>query len=172
MYILETSFRVCFGILILVPSAFSYASEVAAPRIREQAVAEAKDFVAARSSVPELPTLITNPFLKQRSQAPQSETQEITGEQEPREVVLAQEVSQQDRLGMLAGLVPATGAIKLAGKPLLLLGQNRYRVGDAVNVTFENKEYSLQITEINLVSFTVKLGDNYFTRPIRLRSNN
>lgn len=168
----ETHSRICFGVLFLTSLTASYANDVAAPRIREQVVAEAKEFVVSRSAVPELPASITNPFLKQRSQALEPEADVGSGDQEPREVILAQEVSQQDRLGVLAGLVPATGAIKLSGNPLLLLGQNRYRVGDSVNVTFENKEYSLQITEINLVSFTVKLGDNYFTRPIRLRSNN
>ncbi len=162
----------CFFVPLFASVVCSHASDVAPPKNRELAVAEAKAFVASRSSVPELPKPIKNPFLKANSQTFQSNADEALEEASSQAGASAQEVNQQDKLGVLAGLVPATGAIKLSGNPLLLLGQNRYRVGDSLNVTFESKEYSLQITEINLVSFTVKLGDNYFTRPIRLRSNN
>lgn len=167
-----TKLTLCLSYNLMVLGVNMSAQEVAPPKARELVVDEAKRFVESRASVPALPDPLKNPFLKANASALQFLDNTSQTEVDPNNTTLAVELNQQDQLGVLASLIPATGAVRLAGTPLLLLGQTRYRVGDTVIVTFENKDYTLLITEINLVSFTVKLGDNLFTRPIRLRSNN
>lgn len=64
------------------------------------------------------------------------------------------------------GLRPG-GYIVRGGTASIAFGQKRVKAGDTLTISFEGAEYVLQITALDRTHFTIRLGNEEFTRPIR-----
>jgi len=71
-----------------------------------------------------------------------------------------------DLLSYIAGRVVPSGTITLNNEPLLIFGQKKVRVGDRLTVTYEGRDYNLEITNIQRFTFTLRLNRAEITRRI------
>ncbi len=65
-----------------------------------------------------------------------------------------------------AGLKPG-GFFTLGGNSILVFGQKRVKAGDQLTITFEGREYTVEIISIKSPNFTLRLNREEFTRPIK-----
>ena len=150
------------GALSAMASAARAQADIAAPKLREQIVADAVRITETRSSAAALPSPLPNPFVpKQSAIEPEQNTTTPT-------VVPAPSLAGAELLATLSARIPATGTVNLGGEPILLLGQKRLKVGDTVTISFEGQSYELSIAAVTSTSFTVKRGENIHTRPVRI----
>ncbi len=165
--------RLWVAAIAMVLACEMMASDVQPPRVREKTVAAARALAADRAVEPTLPATVRNPFLsaEQLATADGAGTDDLGLPLVDPAAVAAPEDAPLEQLALIAARIPATGVIRLGGRPLLLLGQTRLRVGDLVRAELDGREYELVLTEITLASFTVKLGELSHTRPIRLPSS-
>lgn len=145
----------------IAPAAWAQA-DIAAPKLREQIVADAVRITEMRTSAAPLPAPLPNPFIpKERPAEPDQNTTATT-------VAPTPSLAGAELLATLAARIPATGTVSLGGEPILLLGQKRLKVGDTVTISFEGQSYELSIAAVTSTSFTVKRGENIHTRPVRI----
>ena len=140
------------------------AVDLVPPKQREKVVQDAGSVLASRSSPVVLPTPLPNPFIAKES--PSSAVPDTPTATTAPESTLGG----VDLLAKIAARIPATGTVSLGGEPLLLLGQKRLKVGDVYTISFEGQTYELSIAAVTPTSFTVKRGENIYTRPVRLSS--
>jgi len=76
-------------------------------------------------------------------------------------------MADRDILAAVAVSVVPSGTIKLGDTQLLLFGQKKLKVGDAVPIVFQGTTYELQITGIERTSYTLRLNKEEITRPIK-----
>lgn len=60
-----------------------------------------------------------------------------------------------------------SGFIVRGGVPSIAFGQKRVKAGDTLTITFEGAEYTVGITALDRTNFTIRLGNEEYTRPIR-----
>ncbi len=147
---------------ISLGSAARAQSDLVAPDIRGKVVADAIRIAEMRGGAVTVPETLPNPFVPKTSQV-----------EAPPDVVappvdIAPALGGAELLATLAARVPATGTVNLGGEPMLLLGQKRLKVGDTVTISFEGQGYELSIAAVTSTSFTVKRGENIYTRPVRI----
>ena len=68
----------------------------------------------------------------------------------------------------LAVKLPTTGSMVFDGKPLLLAGRNRLKVGDKFTVASNGQDYELELIAIDRTTFTLRYHGEEITRPIKL----
>lgn len=64
------------------------------------------------------------------------------------------------------GLRPS-GYIVRGGVASIAFGQKRVKAGDTLTINFEGTDYTVEITALDRTHFTIRLGNEEFTRPIR-----
>jgi hypothetical protein len=150
------------GALVAIGSVAQAQSDIAAPQIRGQVVADAVRVAEMRGSSATIPSPLPNPFVPKKVEVEVAPTVEAP----PVDAVPA--LGGPELLATLAARVPATGTVNLGGEPMLLLGQKRLKVGETVTISFEGQSYELSIAAVTSTSFTVKRGENIHTRPVRI----
>ncbi len=75
--------------------------------------------------------------------------------------------SGKELVALLAGLLVPTGSAERDGERFILFGQRKVKVGEGIPITFENTQFELELTAIEGGSFTVRLNQDEFTRPIK-----
>lgn len=136
------------------------APDLAPPEARKTVVADAVRVAGERNVPAPLPASLPNPFVGK---------EDVHPEESAAPVVAAQGApTGRELLASLAARIPSTGTMSMGGEPILLLGQKRLKVGDAFVISFEGQTYELSIAAVNSTSFTVKLGENVHTRPVRM----
>jgi hypothetical protein len=70
-------------------------------------------------------------------------------------------------LERIAERISPSGTLELNGQPYLIFGQKRLRVGDLLTVTFEGRDYTLELVAIDRVTFTLRHEREQITRPIQ-----
>ncbi len=170
---MRQTYQLLAVIVALAMSSETLAADVQPPRVREKAVGAARALAAERAAEPTLPEAVRNPFLSAEQLASAADTgmDDLGLPLADSAAVVAPEDAPLEQLALIAARIPATGAIRLGGRPMLLLGQTRLRIGDIVRAELDGREYELVLAEITLASFTVKLGELSHTRPIRLPSS-
>ncbi len=148
------------GALVALCPAARAQSDLAAPKIREQVVADAVRVVGMRGGTTEQPGPIPNPFVPKESEA-------AAGSEAPAPTP-GPTLAGAELLATLAARIPATGTVNLGGEAMLLLGQKRLKVGDSITISFEGRSYELSIAAVTSTSFTVKRGETIHTRPVRI----
>lgn len=73
----------------------------------------------------------------------------------------------RDLLQSIANSLKPSGYFVLGGQPTLVFGQKRVKAGGLLTITFEGKEYTLEVTALNRTNFTLRLNREEFTRPIK-----
>ncbi len=73
----------------------------------------------------------------------------------------------RDVLEALAQRLNPSGTIVIDNKPLLLIDRNRFEVGTKFVVTYELREYELQLVSIDRTTFTLRYRGEEISRPIK-----
>lgn len=150
------------GVSLTISSAAYAQSDLVPPNIRGQVVSDAVRVAEMRGAPVTLPDPLPNPFIPKASEV------EVVPDVVAPPVDTAPVLGGAELLAKLAVQVPATGTVSLGGEPMLLLGQKRLKVGDTVTISFEGQSYELSIAAVTSTSFTVKRGENIYTRPVRI----
>jgi hypothetical protein len=83
----------------------------------------------------------------------------------------AKPATEADLLERIAERVVPSGTLTLNGEPLLIFSQKRLRVGDRLTVTYEGRDYNLELTAIQRFTFTLRLNRAEITRRINPGKN-
>lgn len=75
--------------------------------------------------------------------------------------------SGRDLLQSIALSLKPSGSFVFGGVPHLSFGQKRVKPGGLLTVTYEGKEYTLEVVSIDRTHFTLRLNREEFTRPIK-----
>jgi hypothetical protein len=78
----------------------------------------------------------------------------------------AKPATDSDLLERIAGRIVPSGTVTLGDEALLVFGQKRLRVGDRLTVTYDGKDYDLELTAIQRLTFTLRLNRAEITRRI------
>ena len=73
----------------------------------------------------------------------------------------------RELLQAIATSLKPSGFFVLGGQPTLVFGQKRVRAGGLLTITYEGKEYTLEVTALDRTNFTLRLNREEFTRPIK-----
>jgi hypothetical protein len=73
----------------------------------------------------------------------------------------------RDLLQAIASSLKPSGYIVLGGQPSLSFGQKRVKAGGILTITFEGKQYTLEVVSIDRTNFTLRLNREEFTRTIK-----
>lgn len=156
------SFRRFSSLALLLGAAASTAGaapDIAPPKMREAVVADAARVAKERDVPAALPAPLANPFVPKEDERVE---ERITISPS------APALAGADLLATLAARIPSSGTVIVGGEPILLLGQKRLKVGDTFAISFEGQTYELSIAGVTSTSFTVKRGENIYTRPVRI----
>lgn len=74
---------------------------------------------------------------------------------------------ERDLLQSIATSLKPSGYFVLGGQPTLVFGQKRVKAGGLLTITFEGREYTLEVTALDRTNFTLRLNREEFTRPIK-----
>ncbi len=147
------------------------ASDITPPQ-RRQASVEMAERLTRRVPPPDSPADLASPFNPLGFDLPDPD-------------VLAAAKALRDAAAAAAGTVvrgPATdreviealalrlnpsGTFILGGKPLLIIDRNRFEVGTKFIVTYEERDYELQLVSIDRTTFTLRYRGEEITRPIK-----
>jgi hypothetical protein len=158
---LTSSFLLVTAAVLLAPTSSHAQADIPPSETRVAVVASISKVMESRGKPAVVPEDCISPFTgKVRAAAPEPDFSNL-----PVPVGL----SGPELLSQLAGKIPSTGTLVFGGNALLLLGPKRVKVGDTITVNHDGKDYQLTLTSVNSTSFTVKMGDEVSTRPIRKR---
>jgi hypothetical protein len=73
----------------------------------------------------------------------------------------------RDFLQLIASRIMPSGTLMIGGDPLLIFGRKRLRVGDHLTVSYDGRDYELELTGIDRTTFTLRLNHDEITRPIK-----
>ncbi|MBI5768014.1 MAG: hypothetical protein HZA93_09475 [Verrucomicrobia bacterium] len=74
---------------------------------------------------------------------------------------------EREKLDSLAAKLNPTGTILLGGNRLLSFGTKNVRIGADFTVTTNGQDYVLKLVAVDATTFTVRLGADEVTRPIK-----
>ncbi len=147
------------GVALVTVAPLPLAANVLPPQRRQPTIDQAETLLAHDQRTP-LPPDLLNPFWPQRA-APQP-----TATAPASAPATLAPVGDYALLETIAPEITPTGTMILGGAPLLLFGQKKVRVGDSLPVLYQGQRYTLVIAAIEPTSFTLRLGNAEFTRPI------
>jgi hypothetical protein len=151
--------------LLLSSAVLASADTVLSPIKRQEALARGKELVAVRDVVP----VTTNPFFPAAFAEAVSSVGRVSGPVAPAagEAAPAGPRTERDLLQAIASSLKPSGYIVLGGEPSLSFGQKRVKAGGILTITFEGKQYTLEVTSIDRTNFTLRLNREEFTRTIK-----
>lgn len=170
----------CGLIAATAPCAWSAAapaatkSDVATPQKRQASVDKAGGLTKAPAPL-QLPPEMIQPFNPTGFEAPDPDEKgaKPAPGQNPGAsagpVVPAGPSSDRELLEAIAARIQPTGALVVTGRPPFLTfpGAKRVGVGQVISVTFNEKEYDLEVTAIDRTNFTLRYRGEELTRPIK-----
>jgi hypothetical protein len=66
--------------------------------------------------------------------------------------------NEAELLERIAERVVPSGTMTLNGEPLLIFGQRKLRTGDHLTVTYDGRDYDLELTTIQRLNYTLRLN--------------
>jgi hypothetical protein len=154
-------FALMLGVSVATTATLRAQADLISPKLREKVVADAVRVAETRNTSVPLPSPLPNPFIPKERDLPKEQPAFVPSAPSAAEPTLA----------ILAARIPSTGTVSIGGEPLLLLGQKRLKVGDTITISFEGQTYELSIAAVTSTSFTVKRGENIYTRPVRISAS-
>lgn len=146
-------------------------SDIMSPASREPTVAMAQRL--AEPGVPAaLPEDLVHPFNPAAFGQPDpEELRAIAAAQAASAAAASQAKPSTDRefLALIAARIAPSGTLIMGGESLLIFGQKRLRVGDRLTVTYDGRDYDLELSAIARTTFSLRLNSDEITRPIQLR---
>ncbi len=137
-----------------------FSSDVAAPNKRAEVTGIANNLLnpAPRST----PPAIYNPFTLSGERAGSPSVQAGTAAA----VMVSPVGNTRDLLEKLAAKIEPSGTVVMGGEAILLLGQNRLKVGDLYSINFEGATYEVEVIAIESTRFSIRYKNEELTRPI------
>jgi hypothetical protein len=172
---LSLSRRLCIVALALavVPALVAQVETIVAPAKRAEMLEQARGVLAPKP----VPANAVNPFfsptfneVRSGVTAAAGGSQTSSGSETPGTATVTAPVgpkSNRDLLQAIATSIKPSGYFVLGGQPTLVFGQKRVKAGGLLTVTFEGKEYTLEVTALDRTNFTLRLNREEFTRPIK-----
>ena len=164
--------RYCsLGVFLLAMLASSFAatpSDIAPIAARQEAVALAQRLLEqnAISALSADVVNMFNPAAFGRPDAEELAAMEAARAAEAAASAKSKPTSDAGLLSLIAERVVPSGTVTLNNEPLLIFGQKRLRVGDRLTVTYDGRDYTLELTEIQRFTFTLRLNRAEITRRI------
>lgn len=143
--------------------------DVASPASREQTVELARR-LAHREQPPALAADLVQPFNPAAFGQPDpEELQAMAASHAAAAATAAQSkpTNDTDLLQLISARVTPSGTLIMGGEPMLIFGKKRLRVGDHLTVTYDGRDYDLELIGITRTAFSLRLNANEITRPIK-----
>ncbi len=146
-------------------------SDLVVPAKRQETVDKATHLTRPPVPAP-VPVNLNPPFNPSGFDAPDADeggtaSAGATGAKTAVAVKPAGPVGNRELLEAMAPRIQPTGSFIVGGNPLLTFpGAKRVRVGDTIQVVFNEKEYELEVTAIDRTNFTLRFRGEEITRPI------
>lgn len=80
-------------------------------------------------------------------------------------------VSDHDLLEAISAKLEPSGTASVGGQPMLLFPGKRLRRGESFVITFDGRDFELEITDIQRTTFSLRYKGAEITRPIKLGKN-
>lgn len=148
-----------FSAFLITAAVLSAQRSDVLPPARRVPVVEGATQLAELGQPKPLPEPLKNPF------SPTPTIQETS--QAPARAAAPAAITDRQLLEAIARQIDPTGTVAIGGEPMLLFGQKRIKVGDALPITFDGKPYDIVITAIQSTSFTLRLRGEEITRSIK-----
>lgn len=164
-----------------LPEVFAAAkstSDLMSPARRQQTVETAQRLTSPPAPAP-VPADLPHPFNPPDFSLPDPEEVKATQAAAPRPgtpraaggvaapVQPAGPAGDRETLEVLASKLVPGGMFVVGGKPLLIIGKNRFEVGTKFGVTYNNQDYELELVAIDRTTFTLRYRGEEITRPIK-----
>lgn len=147
------------------------ASDLMAPQRRQVSV-ETGERLAFRAPPTALPAFLPSPFDPVGFDLPNPDV--VAAEKAKREAaaatagkVVSGPATDREVVEALALRLNPSGTVILGGKPLLIIDRNRFEIGTKFIVTYEGRDYELQLISIDRTTFTLRYRGEEITRPIK-----
>jgi len=147
------------------------ASDLTPPQ-RRQASVELAEQLTRRVPPPDLPADLPSPFNPVGFDLPDPDV--LAAAQTQREAsaaasstVVSGPATDREVIEALALRLNPSGTFILRGKPLLIIDRNRFEIGTKFIVTYEERDYELQLVSIDRTTFTLRYRGEEITRPIK-----
>ncbi len=141
-----------------------------APAARRQTVVETAERLTRRPVPPPVPADQPNPFNPADFDLPDPDAPKLPGAA-PRPgtgpVQPAAPSGDREILESLAQRLTPSGMFMIGGRPLLVIDRNRFEVGTKFIVTFNDKDFELELVAIDRTTFTLRYRNEEITRPIK-----
>jgi hypothetical protein len=157
------------GILLLALAVSARGADVApiiAPAKRAETVERVRQLLAPKPAA----TQPADPFFSdayETVRAGRVAEEPAPGEASPAQPAPSAPKGDRGLLQSIASSLKPSGYFVLGGEPTLVFGQKRVKAGGLLTITFEGKEYTLEVTALNRTNFTLRLNREEFTRPIK-----
>jgi hypothetical protein len=162
-----------FALLAAGVPADAAPSDVSNPTARRVVVEAAAKLVATPSiaPVPKTAVNIFNPPAFSRPDPEELAAMEAARAAELAALNKSKPANDTDLLERIAEKVVPSGILTMNDEPLLIFGQKRLRVGDHLTVTYDGKDYTLELAAIQRFTFTLRLNRAEITRRINPGKN-
>jgi hypothetical protein len=141
------------------------------PPQRRQAAVETAERLAQRTAPPPLAENLPSPFNPPDfDRAEASEPQEDPGSRTANTGPVAPPpriLGDREILETLAAQLNPTGTIQMGDSSRLVMGSRRFEIGTRFTVSYNNKDYELELIAIERTTFTLRYRGEEITRPIK-----
>jgi hypothetical protein len=79
----------------------------------------------------------------------------------------AKPATDRDLLEAIARRILPSGTLMFGDQSMLIFGKKRLRIGDRLTVTYDGRDYDLELVGISSSTFSVRLNKEEITRPIK-----
>jgi hypothetical protein len=124
------------------------------PAVARKPVMDEAEALALRPVLAPVPANLRNPFDLVASELTLTPTASAS-------------ISDADVLALLAGKVVPSGVARFKGEHVLLIKGRKFRASDHLVITYEGREYDIEITEVKQTSYTLRLNRTELIRPIK-----
>ena len=165
---------VAFATLLLATGSLSAApADIPNPAARSEVVASAVQLAESTTALP-APSGIVNVFNPEPFGKPDADELAAIAAAKAAEAAAqnkSKPANDSDLLESIAERVIPSGTLTMNDEPLLIFGQKRLRVGDHLTVTYDGKDYTLELAAIQRFTFTLRLNRAEITRRINPGKN-
>lgn len=139
------------------------------PSQRRQATLDTAEKLLQRTVPPPAPADSPSPFNPAEFDRPEPSAGRVPsgGTPAPSAAPVASAPGDREMLETLAMRLPPAATFVREGKPLLVMGRDRFEVGTRFIVTYNDQDYELELVSIDRTTFTLRYRGEEYTRPIR-----
>ncbi len=146
------------------------ASDILPPLRRTPSVELAQKLAVATPPAP-LPGDLVNPFAPADFSEPDPDEERARLAAEAASKAANRPASDRELLERISAKLSPSGSAALGGDYVLLFPGKRLRKGDRFVITFDGRDFELELTDIQRTTFSLRYNRTEITRPIKLGKN-